>query len=227
MGHIARLNFNGDPNIGLFGFASDRYCVLGSANSKMSKKAADILKVPVFSSTIIRTELLGIFSTGNSGGIVIPEIADDDEAGRIEKISESIFGEKRVLVVATNFAIGNMILMNDSGIIISALLRKHRQKIEDFFGIPCRISTIAGLNVVGSLALATNRGCLAHPKASKREAEVLEKTLGVPVDIGTVGYGSPFPGSGVIANSNGFFASTQTTGYELGKIDEALGFIGK
>lgn len=225
MSHIAKINFSGDPNIGLFGFATDKYCLLGVESKKIFRKVSDVLKVPVFHSSFLRTELLGIFSTGSSNGIIIPGIADDDEVEGIKKTSEKIFGDERVMLLDTNFALGNMILMNDNGIILSSLLRKHGSAMERFFGIPCKISTIARLGVVGSLALATNKGCLVHPRASKQEIEMLEKTLGVPVDVGTVGFGSPFPGAGVIANSHGFVAAKESSGYELGRIDEALGFL--
>ena len=79
--------------------------------------------------------------------------------------------------------------------------------------------------IVGTAAIATNKGCMTHPNIKDREVKTLEKTLGVPVNIGTVSYGSPFPGASVIANSNGFVASDSTSGPELGRITESLGFL--
>ena len=38
-------------------------------------------------------------------------------------------------------------------------------------------------------------------------------------------FGFPFVKSGLIANSNGYLAGSRTTGIELGRIDEALGFL--
>ena len=225
MPHIARINFGGDPNIGLFGFATEKYCLLGIESKKICSKASRVLAVPAYNCRILGTELFGIFSAGNSSGIVIPGIADDDEAEHLKKLSEKIFGEERLLILDTKFAIGNMVLMNDNGMILSPLLRSHKKTLERFFGIPCAVSTIAKLNVVGSLAIATNTGCLIHPKARTQEICFIEKVLGVPVDMGTVSYGSPFPGSGVIANSHGFVVSEQSTGFEAGQIDKALGFV--
>ena len=47
------------------------------------------------------------------------------------------------------------------------------------------------------------------------------------VGIGTVSTGSSIVSSGVIANSNGFLVSSNSSGFEIGRIDESLGFIGK
>jgi len=46
------------------------------------------------------------------------------------------------------------------------------------------------------------------------------------VDVGTVNFGSPLVGSGILANSRGYVAGDETTGPELGRIEDALGFMG-
>ena len=88
-----------------------------------------------------------------------------------------------------------------------------------------RVSTIAGLNIVGTMGLVTSKGCIVHPKTRQKEMEILEKTLGVKADIGTISFGSPFVKSGIIANSRGALISDASSGPELGKISEALGFL--
>ena len=64
-----------------------------------------------------------------------------------------------------------------------------------------------------------------HPEVTEEEADVIEKTLDVSLELGTVNFGSPYPGSGVIANSSGFIASRACSGTELGRISEALDFV--
>jgi translation initiation factor 6 len=73
--------------------------------------------------------------------------------------------------------------------------------------------------------VATNKGLLVHPRVTEEEIAVLEKHFGLPVDVGTVNLGSPLVGSGVLANSHGYFAGLDTTGPELGRIVDALGFL--
>lgn len=221
MSHFLRMNFDGDPNLGLYGFATDAYCLIGKERKKIKSKIRDILKVPVHSCTMLDTELLGIFSAGNSNGIIIPDILEDYEIDAIKKIID-------VLILKSKYtALGNLILMNDKGIILSPLIKKEKDTIEKFFKLPCAISTIAGINIVGKLGIATNNGCLVHPKIREKEKKILEKILCVDVDIGTVSFGSPYPGSGLLANSYGFIVSETTSGPELGRINEVLGFLQK
>ncbi|MBI4170180.1 MAG: translation initiation factor IF-6 [Candidatus Aenigmarchaeota archaeon] len=213
---MLRMNFAGDPNLGLYGFATDEYCVVGvhAARDKIEKE----LKVKAHFFTVFNTGLLGIFAAGNSSGIVVPNLLEKDERKHLHMAD--------VLYLTSRYtALGNLILMNDNGIILSPLLRKERQEIENFFGLRCAITKIAGTVVVGNLGIATNKGCLLHPRVKKQEMKLIEDTLGVEADIGTVNFGSPYPGAGVIANSFGFVASRQSSGPELGRITEALGFL--
>ena len=87
------------------------------------------------------------------------------------------------------------------------------------------VSTVAGLKICGSAAIATNKGCLAHPQIKDDEKALIERILEVPVMIGTVNYGSPYVKSGIIANSSNFAVSEHSTGPEMGNIFEALGFL--
>jgi translation initiation factor 6 len=46
----------------------------------------------------------------------------------------------------------------------------------------------------------------------------------VPADIGTINYGGPLVGSGLIANHEGYVVGERTTGPELGRIEATLGY---
>jgi translation initiation factor 6 len=43
--------------------------------------------------------------------------------------------------------------------------------------------------------------------------------------IGTVNHGDPMIGTGLVANSKGAIIGRNTTGIEMGRIEEALGFL--
>ncbi len=212
---MLRTNFEGDPNLGLYGFATDKYAVTGAnfARPKLEKE----LKVPAHFFTAFNTGLLGIFAAGNSSGLALPDIIEKHEKHEVK--IDALYLKSRYT------ALGNLILMNDNGIILSPLLKREKPKIERFFGLRCEITKIAGTVVVGNLGIATNRGCLLHPRVRQKEMKLIEDVLGVEADIGTVNFGSPYPGAGVIANSFGFVASEQSSGPELGRINEALGFL--
>jgi translation initiation factor 6 len=99
------------------------------------------------------------------------------------------------------------------------------KKIEKVFDVPVYKGTISSLNTVGMAAVVTNKGLLCHPKVTEEEKRVLEKVFGVNVMIGTVNHGVPLIGSGLVANTKGAIIGNLTTGIEMGRIEEALGFL--
>ncbi len=218
MAHVFRTHINGDANIGLYSFATDKYCFIGAGiKKKIKERVRKTLKVKIIHSRVMNTELAGIFCCGNSSGIVTSDLVR--EYNSFEK-------KIPVLYLETKYtALGNLILMNDKGIVISPLIKNMKKDIEDFFGLKCTVSTVAGIKVTGSCAIATNKGCLVHPQILPEERKKIEKTLCVKTNIGTVNFGSPFVRSGIIANSNGFVVGNKTSGPETGRIDETLGFI--
>jgi translation initiation factor 6 len=74
-------------------------------------------------------------------------------------------------------------------------------------------------------AVVTNKGCLCHPKIDEEELQQLESLFHVKAMIGTVNHGFPMIGSGLVANDHGALIGKMTTGIEMGRIDEALGFL--
>ena len=219
--HIGRLNFNGDPNLGLFTISTEELCIAGNTIIKNDlKEIGEILGVEVIEFKIANSELVGLFSTANKNGIVLPINCKDSEVKLFKKIGLNV-----VKVKIKQTALGNLILLNDNGCIIPEEISKIKPKLEDCFGVPVEMGTIAGLSIVGSCAIATNRGILAHINCSEEEMELLESVLKVKGDIGTVSFGSPFVGAGIVANSKGFLIPEETTGPELQRTDEALGFI--
>ncbi|MCX6815850.1 MAG: translation initiation factor IF-6 [Candidatus Aenigmarchaeota archaeon] len=216
MSEILRTNFNGDPNLGLYGFATDKYCLLGLQMGKVGKA----LGVPMHMCKILNMDMAGLFVAGNSQGIIISDYVNDYNSMQLKQLFD------KILVLNTNYtALGNLIMMNDHGVIISPFIKKFRKTISNFFNLPCEAATISKQKIVGNLGFATNKGCLLHPKVKKSEMEIIERVLSVKSDIGTVTFGSSYPGAGLIANSNGFVVSDRTSGPELGRITEALGFI--
>jgi translation initiation factor 6 len=123
-------------------------------------------------------------------------------------------------------AAGNDILANDHGALVHPDLKATTvKKISDTLGVPVKKGTIASLGTVGMAAVVTNKGCLCHPKTTSEEQEELKKIFDVDVMIGTVNHGFPMIGSGIVANSNGAIIGNMTTGIEMGRIEEALGFL--
>ncbi len=216
--HFSKRDVFGDINIGLYCHATEKHCIAGAAGKKMRHDCAALLKTNITETRLFNTDFAGIYCTGNSSGIVLSDIA--------KHFGHTLEEYNDILYVDTNYvALGNLMLMNDNGIILSPLLSRHKKMLEEFFSLKCTITKIADTTIVGKAGVATNKGCLLHRDATNSQIKTIENVLGVSADIGTVNFGSPYVGAGLIANSNGFIAGPATSGPELGRIVEALGFL--
>ncbi len=214
-----KAKFNGDPNVGLYGFANDEYCLLGlKPKEKILKQMKLTLKTDVKISTIAGTELTGLFIAGNKNGIILPKIIEEYELKKLKKL----FDLNLEIIKSKQTALGNLILCNDKGCLISEKLKRFKKKISDTLNCEVEIGKIANLDIVGSIAVANNKGCLCHREATEEEMKKIEEILKVKVDVGTVGYGSTFIKSGIIVNSRGIVFSEISTGPEIGRYEEVF-----
>jgi len=219
---VEKLSFFGDPNIGLFAKASDKVCLIGEEILEKDVNVVEsILKVPIKRLTIGGTSLVGIFVAMNSNGILLPKIVEEEELKRIIELDMNF----AVLEKTKYTALGNLILCNDKGALISPLLRKEAKVIADILDVEIVEGTVAKLPIAGSCGSANNNGVLLHRDATEEEITVIEDVLKVEADIGTVNFGSPFVASGLITNSKGVLIGDLSTGPEIARIVEALGFL--
>jgi translation initiation factor 6 len=170
---------------------------------------------------IADASIIGSLLTFNSKGAVVTDFVDYECVKLIEKQGLD------VCVISDKLnAAGNDILVNDKGALVHPDMKdKSLKKIEKVFDVPVYKGTISSLNTVGMAAVVTNKGLLCHPKVTEEEKRVLEKVFGVNVMIGTVNHGVPLIGSGLVANTKGAIIGNLTTGIEMGRIEEALGFL--
>jgi len=220
--HVLKLNFNGDPNIGLYGIATDKFCLLGkSVPAKYIKDIEEALGVPVYQIKVYGTDLIGIFAVATSKGILIPDLIFDNELAELKKLKLPIHTIKTELT-----ALNNNILCNDKTAFVSEEYSAGEVKqIEKALGVKAIKIDIAKLNLPGSCGILSNKGGIFNPNTSDAEIQKIEKQLGFEIGLGSVNMGNPFVGSGVIANSKGFIVGSQSSGYEIARIDESLGFL--
>ena len=157
----------------------------------------------------------------NSQGAIITNFVDTETVNKIKNQGLDVFIIKDVINAA-----GNDILANDYGALIHPDIRNYSmKKIGETLGVSVKKGTIASLKTIGMAAVVTNKGCLCHPKITDEEKKQLEKLFDVDVMIGTVNHGVPMIGSGLVANTKGAIIGNLTTGIEMGRIEEALGFL--
>jgi translation initiation factor 6 len=141
-------------------------------------------------------------------------------------VIKSVFEGNVTVMETKKTAYGNLVLANDFGAVVDPRFKGPTIKqISKTLGVEVVRAEIAGLPYVGSLAVATNKGILAHPLLKDKERKVLEKVFKVPVDVGTVNCGIPYVGTGLIANSHAAVAGSMTTGPEMFIIGNALDVV--
>ena len=210
---IEKYDFKGSENIGFHAVVSNEYLVVPQDFNR-----SDMFEdLEVVETKISKTDLVGLFAAGNSNGILLPREISDLEKSRFEDSNINF------TVLDSRFnALGNLILCNDKGGIISPKLEEFKEEISDALDIEVKVGKIAGLNP-GVSGIANSKGAVIHREASEQDAEKVLNALKLDdVDIGTVNMGSPFVGSGAVTNNTNLLTGESTTGPEIGRFDRTL-----
>ena len=199
--HVLKTDCNGNPNIGLYGYCTDEYCLLGTEVPKeTAKKIEKVLGVPVHQMTMCGTSLIGVFANGNSRTLLVPEIAFDYELKQLDKL-----GIRYTVIKARLTALGNNLLCSDEGCLANPDFSADQKKqIRQALGTSLKPGKIAGLGTVGSLGARNSTKCIVHRDISHHEKKFVEELLGVECAPSTVNMGSPYIRSGLLCNDNGF-----------------------
>ena len=219
---LTRLTIQGNNNPGLICVAQDDFVLVPSFIEEGTvKKLEEALETEVIKLTVGGTSLLGALLVANSKIIIASNIITKDELDILSTLKREVF----VMESRLN-AVGNNILMNNHAAIISkGYSNKEADDIREILGIEVRKGQIWNLSIVGSAAVVTDHGLMSHPSADDFVLEEMKEYFGVEyAERGTVNRGNPFVGSGCIVNSNGAVAGGDTTGIELGRIDDIFGF---
>ncbi|HZD42662.1 MAG TPA: translation initiation factor IF-6, partial [Methanomicrobiales archaeon] len=215
----ATLDFAGDPNVGVFcRVLGDLAVVPPSAPAAFVDVLLEELDVEVIRTTIQESEIVGSLIAGNQHGIVVSGLALEGEIHTLEE-----HGEVLTILSGMNAA-GNVMLANDEFVALHPDMDAEMvEEISSFLKVPAVRVTFGGVKTVGMAAVATNSGVLVHPRATRQELATLATVTDLLVGTGSVNLGGVLVGSGVIANTKGYVAGTQTSGFELGRIEEVFG----
>ena len=220
---MLRAAFSGSPYVGVFARVTDEYLLVRpDIEDELVTDLQEELSVPVVETTVGGSATVGALAVGNSSGIVVTDRVTELERERIADVVDLPVAELPGRINAA----GNVILANDDGAYVHPEFTDDAvEVVEETLDVPVERGELAGVRTVGTAAVTTDRGVLCHPKSTDAELDTLEEILDVRADIGTINYGAPLVGSGLLANSSGYVAGQQTTGPELGRIEDALGFI--
>jgi len=215
---VFKTNFSGNPNIGLYAFCNNNYCLVSRVVPiRQIKKIEQVLGVPVIRMSVAGTSLLGVFLSGNDNCLLVPDLIFDDEI----KILENNNINYRIIHTKLT-ALGNNICCNNNGAVINEEFEKTAiQDIKDSLNVQVKVSKVAGLDIAGSLCVANSKVAIAHKKISKKEKEKVEKLLNAKVLAATID-DNPFIKGGIVLNDNGYLISDSAKTIEISLIDQTL-----
>jgi len=213
----------GSASIGVYSLANDLFVMVPTmVPLEKAEKTAEWLKVKLVHTSISGSVLIGALACANSNGILLPNSVREEE---LAAIRESFEGDITIMETKKT-AYGNLVLANDNGAVVDPRFKDSEiRQISDTLGVEAVPSEIAGLPYVGALAVATNKGVLAHPLLKDEERKILENVFKVPVDVGTINCGIPYVGTGLIGNTHAAVAGSMTTGPEMFIIGNALDVV--
>jgi translation initiation factor 6 len=217
---IRTVDIYDTPMIGVFAACTDDVVLIPTLTKpETCAILEDTLNVRVVETLINGSVVIGALSRGNSNGFLVSYGTDANELQKLTGIQVEILPDKLN-------AVGNIVLANDSAALVHPELSDRAiETIAGTLKVEVYRGTIAGIKNVGMAGVVTSRGLLVHPKVTLSERETLEEIFELPVNIGTTNFGTQMLGSGLLANSKSYLAGSETTGPELGRIEEALGFI--
>ncbi|ELZ95170.1 translation initiation factor IF-6 [Haloferax mucosum ATCC BAA-1512] len=220
---MLRASFAGSSYIGVFARATDDVLLVRpDADDSLVEQMTAELDVPAVQTTIGGSGTVGALATGNENGLLVSSRATTREKEAIEDTVDLPVYELPGRINAA----GNVVLANDYGAYVHADLSDDAvEAVEDALDVPVERGDLADVRTVGMAAVANNRGVLCHPKSREPELEAIEALLDVRADIGTINYGGPLVGSGLVATDESYIVGDDTTGPELGRIEDALDYI--
>ena len=221
-GSDKRLKIAGSSLLGVFGCCTEEAVLVPPETVDGAMRAIERhLGLVPLKMTVADSSVVGSLVCANSRGFILTPHASEEDMERLSPLGRVARLPGKIS------AAGNVILANDTAALVHpGLSDRACESIKRTLGVEVRRGTIGGLKTVGMTSAVTNRGVLTHPRLSEAELADLEDLFGLPVDVGTVNFGSPLVGSAILANGKGYVAGDETTGPELGRIEDALGFMG-
>lgn len=218
-----RAAYFGNSFLGIFAATNNSHTLFpDEAPASFVGKVCGALGTKDVRCSIGESNLNGIYAAMNSKGIILPYFD--------KKVAEKIRKETGLEVYASRErmnAHGNNICVNDRGGIINEHVHpSERKNMEDCLGVELVPMHIGAFTTVGSMCIANNKGFLVHYVAKEEELKELEGIFKVSGMKGTANTGTGFVGVCILANDKGYVVGQATTAFEMGRVEEALGFLG-
>lgn len=215
---IQKTRVFNSPFLGVYLRTWEKYTLVPSnLDRDMNRTISESLGTELIELTLGGTKLLGSLSAMNSKGILLSNIASDEEKNKIPSDLNIAFLKDQIN------ALGNDILVNDKAALVHEDFdRKSLKVIEDILDVEVRKGSFGEIKTIGSCGLITTHGLILPPSMSDEEIDEMSNFFGVKGKIGTANFGSLYVGASVVANSKGALIGEDSTTIEISNIEEAL-----
>jgi translation initiation factor 6 len=213
--------FENSNDVGVFAKLTNSYCLVGLGGSDafystFEGELGDV--VPVVTTTIAGTRVIGRLTVGNTRGLLVPASTTDQELQHLRNALPDTVAIQRVEERLS--ALGNVVACNDYVALVHPDIdRETEEIIADVLGVEVFRETIANQVLVGSYCALSNQGGLVHPKTSLADQDELSSLLQIPLVAGTVNRGSDVIGAGLVVNDWCAFTGYDTTSTEISVIE--------
>jgi translation initiation factor 6 len=224
MGKTVALEIYGSPNVGLFVYVTNEYCLIGKGLDEEVKTACErAFEVPVHEITIASSQQVGAFIVGNSSGIVVPDTITESEKKKLNEL------EIPFTVINTKYtALGNNIVVNDAFMFnIPEIEPEAIHEIRTALSVESKALALDEWDVVGSIVVINDKGGLIQKDVPEDVKANIEEKLGIELEQGTINFGSHVIGGGVVANDKGMLVGKASAGVEVANAELAFGFLEK
>lgn len=211
-------DFFGNPNVGLFCFATNTYGLVSSTLMEADiKELSDVLNIDLVETTISGTSLVGVFCAGNDKLLFLPNVINPTEIAHIKKELKSKDVEVIILDTMYTALNNNMVCIDDVCFVNPDLEDTVIKTLEEYFSKVIKI-TIASLNNIGAMMSHNSKGLVINNHIKDDELNVIlnnskfdEKTM----VLSTINNGNTFISSGIIVNDFGLVVGDSSTGVEI------------
>ncbi|KAL9060776.1 MAG: hypothetical protein Q9162_000480 [Coniocarpon cinnabarinum] len=219
-----RASFENSNEIGVFATLTNSYCLLtpGASQNFYSIFEAELADlIPIVTTTVAGTRIIGRLTTGNRHGLLVPTSTTDQELQHLRNALPDSVKIQRIEERLS--ALGNVIVANDHVALIHPDVEKETEElVADVLGVEVFRQTVADNVLVGSYMTLSNRGGLVHPKTSVQDQDELSSLLQVPLVAGSVNRGSAVVGAGCVVNDWMGVCGLDTTATELSVIESVF-----
>jgi len=224
MGKTKTLEIYGSSNVGLYGYTNDHFCLIGKGlTEEIIKTFTKALDVPVYEITIGGSQQIGVYIKGNNKKTLVSSLILPKEEEILKELNIDY-----AIIDTKNTALGNNLIVGENHFFYTPEMESSAIKqIEKALGFSGTELFLEDWDVIGSVIAINSLGGLVQKDVPEEVVEEMRHKLNLPLEKGTINFGSSIIGGGVVVNKNGMVIGRVSAGIEVTNADMAFGFLEK